>query len=127
MIGYIDDRLDFLARNKDGNIRSDIFGGLGTKDAWIDLAQGILRAIKAGLIAGKSLSNSINNAFKNVDAPEDVKQRVKNHMLFGVTNINNNASKIYDSVKGNKNKFIKALEENILSSSVKMRLLYFIK
>ena len=111
VIGYIDDRLDFLARNKDGNIRSDIFGGLGTKDAWIDLAQGILRAIKAGLIAGKSLSNSINNAFKNVDAPEDVKQRVKNHMLFGVTNINKNASKIYDSVKGNKNNFIKALEE----------------
>lgn len=111
VIGYIDDRLEFLARNKDGNIRSDIFGGLGTKDAWIDLAQGILRAIKAGLIAGKSLSASINNAFKNVDAPEDVKQRVKNHMLFGVTNINKNASDIYDSVKGNKNKFIKALEE----------------
>ena len=112
LLSWIENRLDWLAKNKSGNIRSDILMGLGNKDTWISVAQTVLRAIKSGLVAGKTLSKAINNALENLNIPKETKQEIGNNLLFGISKIDEKAARIYNrkDIKGNKKKFIAAIQ-----------------
>ena len=114
MLKWIDERLEWLARNRDNTIKSDILMGLGTKDNWISLAEALLRSIRSGLKLGKGFSKAVNDAVSKLKMPDGSrisKTDLKNYFLWGQSNIYNKSVKEYESVKGNKKKFINAMEK----------------